>query len=361
MSHVLQHVVVPTRAAEHRPRQRSAKRALRWVALLLCLGAGLALVPFWAPLILAAWVAMLARPLHKAVSKRIHRRKGGAALVTVLLVVVFLTPLVVGTLSLSGAALELGRRLLESESSAEALRSLVAEGNAKPLDFRKLDLQQAADLARQHGASALGVAKAFFGAATVGVLGVVTFVAAFYSFLHEGSRLYEWLLTHSPLGRGQFHRLASAFAEVGHGLLVGVGLTALLQGGLATVGYLVCGVPQPLVLGLVTVFASLIPAVGAGLVWVPVAAGLALAGRPGAAVAMAAIGCLVSIVDNVLRPLLAKFGQLRMHGLVLFVAMLGGIAVFGAGGLLLGPLFVRLAIEALAMLREASPTSFPDA
>jgi predicted PurR-regulated permease PerM len=114
MSHVVQHVVVPTRAAEHRPRQRSAKRALRWVALLLCLGAGLALVPFWAPLILAAWVAMLARPLHKAVSKRIHRRKGGAALVTVLLVVVFLTPLVVGTLSLSGAALELGRRLLES-------------------------------------------------------------------------------------------------------------------------------------------------------------------------------------------------------------------------------------------------------
>jgi predicted PurR-regulated permease PerM len=359
MSHVAADVVVHTRPRPSAP--RSAKRALRWATLVLCLGASAAIVPFWAPLVLAAWAAIVARPLHRFVSKRVHRRKGGAALVTVLLVVLFLTPLSIVTLSLAGAAVDLGNRLLESKSGVEALRYLAIDGGTRAFDIQKLELEKLLELAQQHGASALGVARVLFGAATVSVIGLVTFVAAFYTFLLEGPRLHEWLLVHSPLERGQFHRISQAFAEVGHGLLIGVGLTALLQGAAATLGYLACGVPQPLVLGLVTVFASLIPAFGAGLVWGPVTAGLLLGGRPAAALAMLAIGCLVSLLDNVLRPLFARYGQLRLHGLLLFVAMLGGIAVFGPGGLLLGPLFVRLAVEGLSMLREASPASFPDA
>jgi predicted PurR-regulated permease PerM len=205
----------------------------------------------------------------------------------------------------------------------------------------------------------MGLAQSLFGAAAVIAIGIVVFVSAFYTFLFEGHRIHEWLLVHSPLSRGNFHRLSSVFAEVGRGLLLGVGLTALLQGVVATIGYLLCGVPQPLVLGLVTVFASLIPSVGSGLVWAPVTLGLAISGRPGAALGMLAIGCFVSVVDNLVRPLLAQYGQLNMNGLLLFLAMLGGIAVFGAPGLLLGPLVVRLAMEGLAMLRESSPELFP--
>lgn len=334
--------------------------SLRVLVTTLCLAASLALVPFWAPLVVAAWAAILAAPLHRAVVKRIHRRKGAAAVVTVLLVVVFLVPLVIVTLSLSASAVELGRRLLASGSGTEALRSLAANGDQTGFDFHKLDLQQGLQLARQHGASAMGVAKTLFGAATVLALGIVVFVSAFYTFLFEGQRLHEWLLVHSPLERGQFHRLSSVFSEVGRGLMIGVGLTAALQGLVATIGYVLCGVPQPLVLGLVTIFGSLIPSIGSGLVWVPVTAGLLIAGRPGAAIAMLAIGCVVSLVDNLVRPLLTQYGQLDMHGLLLFVAMLGGIAVFGAGGLLLGPLLVRLAVEGLSMLREATPEAFPE-
>jgi predicted PurR-regulated permease PerM len=74
---------------------------------------------------------------------------------------------------------------------------------------------------------------------------------------------------------------------------------------------------------------------------------------------MVVIGCVIGGLDNVVRPLLTRFGHLELHGLVIFLAMLGGMTVFGAGGLLLGPLLVRLAVEALRMLREASPSSFP--
>jgi predicted PurR-regulated permease PerM len=327
--------------------------ALRWVVAVLCLGAFVAVVPFWAPLVLAAWVAAFAKPLHRALARRIHRRTWAAAGLTVVLVSAFLVPLLVATLSLSGAAVDLGHRLMQSGSGTEALRSLTAGGDHEVLDFEKLDMKQVVELGRRHGASALSVAKTLFGAATVLGLGVVVFVSAFYTFLIEGQRLHEWLLVHSPLGRDRFHRLSNCFVEVGRGLLIGVVLTAVLQAAVATVGYVVCGVPQALVLGLVTVFASLIPSIGSALVWLPVTAGLAVSGRLGAAAVMLAIGCVVSVIDNLVRPLLARYGELRMNGLLLFIAMLGGVAVFGATGLLLGPLLVRLAIEGLTMLREA--------
>jgi predicted PurR-regulated permease PerM len=346
------------------PRKRDTPRwariALTVVAMGACLAAFAALFPFWMPIVLAAWVSMIARPLHRALAKRSHRRRGSAALVTVLLVVTFLTPILIASLSLTSAAVELGQRLLESKDGTEALRSLAASDNGSPLDFSHLDVRQFVTLARQHGASALAMANTLFGAISVVAIGAVVFVSAFYTFLLEGPRLHEWLLVHSPLERGQFHRLSSVFEEVGRGLLVGVGLTALLQGAAATVGYVACGVPQPVVLGLVTVFASLIPSIGSGLVWAPVTAGLFIAGRPGAALAMLVIGCAVSLVDNVMHPLLAQYGHLRMHGLLLFMAMLGGIFVFGAGGLLIGPLCVRFAIEAVSMLREAQPEAFPE-
>jgi predicted PurR-regulated permease PerM len=68
---------------------------------------------------------------------------------------------------------------------------------------------------------------------------------------------------------------------------------------------------------------------------------------------MLVIGCVVSIVDNLMRPILAKHAKLELDGLVLFVAMLGGIAMFGGFGLLLGPLFVRLGSEGLTLMKEA--------
>lgn len=353
--------VDPPRLLARGPVGALDSRPLRWIVVLLCIAALVTLQPFWVPIVLAVWMAVLARPLHRIVAKRIHRRRGAAALLTVLLAITFLVPLLIITLSLSGAALELGQRLLSSKNGADALRLLASDGTGPSLDLQKWDTQQWLELAKRHGASALGLAKTLFGAVTVIALGVVAFVSVFYTLLLEGPQLHEWLLIHAPLPRGQFHRLTSVFDEVGRGLLVGVGLTALLQGAVATVGYVVCGVPQPLVLGLVTIFASLIPSVGSGLVWAPVSLGLLLVGRPGAAAAMLAIGCVVAVVDNVMHPLLARYGQLRLHGLLLFIAMLGGIAIFGAGGLLLGPLFVRLAVEGLNMLREAAPASFPEA
>lgn len=326
-------------------------RALRWLVAGLTVAAAAVLVPFWAPLVLAAWGAIIASPLQQRLTRSLRRPRLAAALLTGLLVFVLLLPIAVATLSLSGSAIALGQRLTESKSGAEALKTL-SSGDATGFDLKQLDPGHVLNLLRQHGATALGATRKIFGAASVALIGLVVFVAGFYTFLTEGKQAHGWLLERAPLSHAHFHRLANVFSEVGRGLLVGVGLTALSQGAVATVGYLVTGVPQALVLGLVTVFASLIPSVGSALVWVPVTTALALSGRPGAALAMLLIGLFVSVVDNLLRPLFARYAELRMHSLVLFISMLGGIVLFGTWGLLLGPLLVRWASEGLSMLRE---------
>ena len=329
--------------------------ALRWLVGGLAIAALVVLVPFWAPLVLAAWSAFIAWPLQQRLSKWSGHRHVVAGAVTTLLVLAILTPLAVAVLSLSASAMALVQKLMASPSGEEALKALLNEGGGDldfPSSLANLHYERAFAFVRQHGAKALGVARSAFGMATVVVVGIVVFVASFYSFLTEGKQLRTWLLERSPLSHPHFHRLANVFVEVGRGLLVGVGLTALAQGAVATVGYLVTGVPQALVLGLVTTIASLVPSVGAGLVWVPVAAGLALSGRSGAALVMLVIGTFASVIDNLLRPLFARYAALRLHGLVLFLAMLGGIVVLGPWGLILGPLVVRLAIEGLEILRE---------
>lgn len=329
----------------------SEATALRWAVGLFVLAAGAVLAPFWAPLLLAAWIALIAWPLQRRLAKGLRHRSIAAAGIAVALMLALLVPLALAIASLYAPGVALAQRLAGSKSGVDALKALSQDSGASHFDLREASVTQLLDLARRYGANAFGAARTLVSAATLAVVNLVIFACALFVFLVDGERVRSWLLEHSPLSRPDHHRMENAFAEVGRGLLVGIALTALVQGSLAAVGYLVTGVPQALLLGLATAFASLIPSVGSGLVWAPVAAGLWLSGRSGAAIALLAVGLVVSVADNALRPLLSRYAALRMHGLLLFIAMLGGLALFGGWGLLLGPLFVRCAVEGLEMLR----------
>jgi predicted PurR-regulated permease PerM len=182
---------------------------------------------------------------------------------------------------------------------------------------------------------------------------VVVFVFGFYTFLVHGKRGYAWLLAHAPLRTSYMTRLADAFEETGRGLLLGFGLTSLLQGAIAAVAYAVIGVPQPVMLGALTALSALLPMIGTGLVWIPVAFALLLTEQNGAAVAVLIMGVVVGSLDNLVRPVLARHGRLELPTFIVLVSMLGGVMTFGASGLLLGPLVFRLLVEALRMGRDA--------
>ena len=332
-------------------------RSLRWATLILAIAAVVTLLPFWAPLALAAWLAILTRPLFLKMTARFgggRERAAGAILVA--LGMGLLAPLALATVSLIQGALDLGQRLMKSQGAKDALVALASGGSGgASAETTRLPTspEQIIALVREHGGQALDIVGGIAGAAANAALAFAIFFYAAYVFLVDGPEIYGWIERHAPFNEHATGRFAAAFEETGRGLIVGSGLTALVQAAISTITYFAVGVPRALVLGFVTFIAALLPA-GTPLVWGPVAAGLFIAGRRKEAVILALVGlAVVGTIDNVLRPIFTRRVSLQLSNFVLLLAMLGGFAVFGGWGLVLGPLAVRLCKEALVLIREA--------
>lgn len=344
--------------APHRPRAGGAKAPLiplRYIAGALVAVAAWALVPLWAPIVFAIWTAVLCRPLASWLSQKLGGTKRAAGAVTALVVVAILIPLLILGVSLTAALIDARAKLHDSKQTADLARAFLP-GDAG-VSLEHLSPARVLDFARGHAKEAAAALQTGFGALGAAAVGLVIYVYATYVCLVDGTRAYTWLERHSLLSPRTFRRLSDAFTEAGRGLIIGIGGTALLQGAVATIGYVVVGAPVPLLLGFITILAALIPSVGTALVWVPVTAALLATDRVAAGAVLGGIGCLTSVVDNFVRPWLSKFGELKQPSIVTFVAMLGGVVAFGGFGIVLGPLFTRLAIEGLELWREARSTS----
>lgn len=307
--------------------------------------------PQWAPLLLGAWVAIVARPLMNKLTPRFRSPQRAAIVTTAIIFFGVVLPLIVVAVPLVFGAIALVRKLIESGTARAALQSVV-QGNGESAGVA-FTPEHVLTLLREHGTQAWDVLATVAGSTMNALLGFFIFIVATYEFLADGDGITAWLRERLPVPELVFDRMAAAFAETGRGLFVGVGLTSLLQGLIATLAYLALGIPRALVLGAVTTLTSLFPAVGTALVWVPVSIGLFLSGRTGAGVAMLVIGAVViGSVDNFLRPVFARYGNFRLGSFATLIAMFGGLEVFGSWGLLVGPLLVRLGVEALDLRFE---------
>jgi predicted PurR-regulated permease PerM len=328
--------------------------ALTVASIACAIGTLFTFAPLWPSLILASWVAAVIGPALERLAPSSSKRRRLVAFLLTLVVLLFVAALALVAMSLVEAGFELAQTLMKTDSGSAALRALVANGGRDHdvIDIKHLRPEEVAGLVRQYGSDAATALGTVAGATTEAVIGAVVFVGATYALLVSRERAYGWLVEHAVVPPRILRRFADAWVETGRGLLIGIGLTALLQAVVAGAGYVILGVPRPAALGFLTFLAALVPTLGTALVWVPVAAALALSGRPGAALVMSIFGLVAGIVDNIARPWLSRWGQLRLTSFVVFVAMLGGLSAFGAWGLVLGPLFVRLMVEALELLRE---------
>ena len=326
--------------------------ALRWTIVVLALAAAITLVPLAMPIALAAWTAGLARPLARRLERVVGKRRV-ASVMTLALLLVVLVPLGLAVASLVVSGIELVSRAAASDQVRIALQSLVSEGGGDVGLSDILDPRRAAQLIGEHGAEAWSIVKAFAGTTAGAVVQLFVYIIATQLFLADGEVGWAWLVDRAPLAPPILGRLRATFYETGRGLIIGVGGTALIQGTVAAVAYTAVGVPRALTLAQLTFFAAFIPMFGTALVWVPIAAGLALTGQLGRALILAGIGALViSTIDNILRPVLARWGRLDLPVAVQILAVFGGFSVFGAWGFLLGPLLVRMAKEALDIARD---------
>jgi predicted PurR-regulated permease PerM len=137
-----------------------------------------------------------------------------------------------------------------------------------------------------------------------------------------------------------------------HGVVTIATIQGILCGGM----FWLLGIPAAALWGLVTVFASVVPFVGTAAVWVPGTVYLLATGAWAKAIVLAVWGAaIVSSVDNLLRPRLVA-GRVRLSGLAMFIAMLGGLQAFGALGIIVGPVLFATAAGIVNMLREMQPS-----
>ncbi len=328
--------------------------ALAWVTLALCVTALFTLAPLLFPVIFAAWVATIARPLFDRLGRALNGRSSAAAVLVIalILVVVAIASLLVAAV-VSGSG-ELWSVVAQSKSAQSALEAIVSPGSEPTSTDLKLP-SSFSDLLpwlEGHSADAFRLIGGVAGAAMKSILGSVIFFFGTWTFLVDGPRAWTWALAHLPVAPSHLRRLGSAFTETGRGLLIGVGLTNASQALTAIIVYLALGVPRAVVLGLLTGIAGFVPISGTAIIWAPVAAGLYFTDHPVKAVVMVAFGLLISLMDNVLRPIFARYGKLDLPVFLLFVSVFGGLAAWGVFGAILGPLVTRMALEALSLVRE---------
>lgn len=343
---------IPAAAGGHS--RRGNQIALGVSAALVVAVAFSSLQPLWLPLVLGAWFANLAGPFSRWLANLLAGKARAASVVSVLLVLLVVSPLAVTLLTLASDATALVEDVLQSESAESALKTLTTsgDGSVDPESLLRTDPERLLGLVQQGGFGAFSFASSVAGATVSAIVALVVFVTSFYAFLTSGPELGAWLERNLPLTRRQQHGYSAAFFETGRGLIVGLGMTALIQGAIVGVSYVIVGLPHAFVLAFLTALAGLIPSLGTGLVWLPVAIVLALVDRPTDALVVLVVGAVAGILDNFIRPVLSRFGRLRVPTSVLFCAMLGGVMAFGPSGLVIGPLFVRLAMEGLRLWRQ---------
>lgn len=189
------------------------------------------------------------------------------------------------------------------------------------------------------------------------VFSIFITIFSVYFFLKSANNMMRFITNSFPLPRGKYKEIFTRFDDLSRGMINGQIVVGMIQGVLAWAGFIILGVPSPVLWGVLTAMISVIPLLGAALVWFPIAVYLVVIGLVAGAgwwkgVALLVYGSLViSTIDNVLKPKIVG-ERARIHPLVIFFGILGGIQLIGIPGILIGPLVLTLLDVVLEIFRE---------
>lgn len=210
--------------------------------------------------------------------------------------------------------------------------------------------------ASMQGSQVLATQAFSFGQGTfefVVSFGIMLYLLFF--FLRDGAELVRKVRTAVPLEESHKRRLQLKFNRVVRATVKGNLVVAVTQGALGGAIFWFLDIPSALLWAVLMGFLSLLPAVGAGIVWAPVAVYFLLSGMIWQGVVLALFGVFViGLVDNVLRPILVG-KDTRMPDYLILISTLGGLAVFGLNGFVIGPLIAALFMSSWALFIETKP------
>ncbi|MDP2006814.1 MAG: AI-2E family transporter [Rubrivivax sp.] len=321
--------------------------ALRWLLLAVTLALGWVLQPFAGAILWGAIVALLFAPWNRWLLPRVGRRRSWAAGLTLLLVgLVVVLPLLLLLAALGNEAATLYERVQSNELRPTqyfreifgALPSWVRELLDRFGLFNFTALQRWLNALLLQGSRLLGAQAFGIGQDTLDfVLGVCIAPYLAFFLLRDGEALVRLLRRAVPLAPQHTQELVDKFSTVIRATVRGNFVVALIQGALGGLAFWALDVGAVLLWTALMAALSLLPAVGAALVWAPVALYFLVTGAVWQGWALVAWGVLViGLADNVLRPMLVG-RDTRLPDWLVLLSTLGGMAVMGVNGFVLGP------------------------
>lgn len=316
--------------------------------LLAGIGVAFLFLPFFSAIIIASILAVLFRQPYQWLLRETRESRTTSALLTCLLVAfVIVVPVFLSLAFAANEARLLYTSIGEGQSAEMIANRFFASVGQLPVigQFFQSDILSSNSFSsdiRSVSKSALVLLQAAYqGIAHFFFWIFVMFFALFY-FLIDGSRAIRYLMRLSPLRDEHDRMLMEKFVSISRATIKGTFLVGVVQGVLGGLAFWIVGVPSPFIWGLIMVFFSVIPMIGAGMIWFPAGIILLLLGDIWQGLFVLGVGMgIVSTIDNILRPKLVG-RDTHMHPLLVFFATLGGISLFGLLGFIIGPIIVAL-------------------
>lgn len=323
------------------------------------------LLPFYGAVFWAVILGIVFAPLQRRLLARLDWRRNLAAGLTLLicLVIAILPVIIISTLLVQeGAALykniESGE--LDLAGYIERFKDFLPAFAQNALERMGMGdlagLRDKITKGAMQGSQFFATQAFSFGQGTFDFLvsfGVMLYLLFF--FLRDGAELARKIRMAVPLAEQQKRRLQLKFNRVVRATVKGNLLVAVTQGALGGIIFWILDIPSALVWGVLMAFLSLLPAVGAGIVWAPVAVYFVATGAFWQGAVLTAFGVFViGLVDNVLRPILVG-KDTKMPDYLILVSTLGGLAVFGLNGFVIGPLIAALFMSSWAIFVATKP------
>jgi predicted PurR-regulated permease PerM len=307
--------------------------------------------PFLPALAWALALSVLFTPFQRWLESKLTHSGLSASIAVIVIAFIVVAPVFFVGHNLVVQAAQ-GARLIEGKvTSGEWRRAIEAQPRLAPLADK---IESELDLPGTVKSLTTWITAAAGTIVSGSMLQVISFGLIFYLlffFLRDRRAVLASLHHLSPLSREETETLLHRVGDTIHATVYGTLVVSTLQGVLAGLMFLWLGLPAPLLWGVVMGILAMVPMLGAFVVWIPAALFLALEGSWGKALILTLWGMLIiGTIDNLLRPVLVG-SRLKLHTVLAFISVVGGLMLFGPAGLILGPVALTITTVLLEVWR----------
>ncbi|KAA3631808.1 MAG: AI-2E family transporter [Calditrichaeota bacterium] len=335
------------------------------------------IIPFFNPICWAAVFVIIFFPLYERVLKRVKSKPFSSIIVCFLIIILIIGPVayLFGALvsEAAGAVTKVNEMLKAGELDKYFTINLPWLDSAKEklsgyYDFSKIKTDQVIKNAIENVSSViLNQTRDLISNITRMIFYFALMIFTMYYFFTDGQHLIDKLKRLMPLSKEQTNTIFKRLRDVIQATMYGGVVVALIQGLIGGILFAAVGIPSAVFWGGIMAFLSIIPFVGAFVVFIPAGIILILGGSYVKGLVVIIIGSvIISQVDNLIRPYLIA-GKASMHPLLLFFALLGGVYLFGLLGIVLGPIIAAIFVTLITIFElklnpeeNATPEAFEE-